>query len=93
MLQKGHQPVQDLNELVDVRAGLFYKIHTLYYSHLIETGAMVAKEHKSVVEGLVVPQLTKRSTRNLSISRPFLALVQRYRKWFDPVFGGMPEWI
>ena len=29
----------------------------------------------------------------LSTSRNFLALVQRYRKGFDPVFGGMPEWM
>ena len=59
MLEEGHHPVQDLNELVYVDAGLYYEIRTLLYGQIIETGAMVAKEHQSVVEGLVVRQIFK----------------------------------
>jgi hypothetical protein len=51
--------VQDLNELVDVRAGLLYEINTLFEDQLIEAGAVVAKEHQSVVEGLIVLQVTE----------------------------------
>ncbi len=46
-----------------MRAGLFYEIRTLFYGQVIKAGAMVAKEHQSVVEGLVVLQVTETRAR------------------------------
>jgi hypothetical protein len=52
--------MQDLNELVDVRTGLLYEINTLFEDQVIVAGAVVAKKHQSVVEGLVVTQILER---------------------------------
>jgi hypothetical protein len=40
-----------------------YQISALFEDHVIKAGAVVAKEHQSVVEGLVVLQVTETRAR------------------------------
>jgi hypothetical protein len=49
---RSHELVQDLHQLVDVSAGLRYEICVHFEDQVVETGAVAAKEHQSVVEGL-----------------------------------------
>jgi hypothetical protein len=52
VFEESHELVQDLHELVDVSAGLRYEICVHFEDQVVETGAVAAKEHQSVVEGL-----------------------------------------
>ena len=69
MFEESHELVQDLYELVDVSASLRYEICVHFEDRVVETGAVAAKEHQSVVEGLVVLQVTEtRASRPRAVS-------------------------
>jgi hypothetical protein len=61
VFEEGHQLVQDLHELVDMGAGLRYQISTLFEGQVRRNRAVVAPEHQSVVEGLMVTQVRTRA--------------------------------
>jgi hypothetical protein len=50
VFEESHELVQDLYELVDVSASLRYEICVHFEDRVVETGAVAAKEHQSVVE-------------------------------------------
>jgi hypothetical protein len=69
VFEESHELVQDLHELVDVSAGLRYEICVHFEDQVVETGAVAAKEQQSVVEGLVVLQVTEtRASRPRAVS-------------------------
>jgi hypothetical protein len=69
VFEESHDLVHDLHELVDVSAGLRYEICVHFEDQVVETGAVAAKEHQSVVEGLVVLQVTEtRASRPRAVS-------------------------
>jgi hypothetical protein len=81
VFEESHELVQDLHELVDVSAGLRYEICVHFEDQVVETGAVAAKEHQSVVEGLVVLQVTEtRARRGLEqFSKRMVPLVETRR--------------
>ena len=62
VLEEAHQLAQSFEELVGVGAGVDHQVGPFLCWQVIEARAMVAKEHQDEVEGLVVTQLTERST-------------------------------
>jgi hypothetical protein len=81
VFEESHELVQDLHELVDVSAGLRYEICVHFEDQVIETGAVAAKEYQSIVEGLVVLQVTEtRARRGLEqFSKRMVPLVETRR--------------
>ena len=54
VLEEAHELAQRFEELVGVGAGVDHQVGPFLGRQVVEIGAMVAKDHQDVVEGLVV---------------------------------------